>query len=290
MKGIDSLDSEMGDDELPTDSESEDEEASMDDFSADDEDVMDMTGASDDEVLKVFKAMKPEDGIVVKKDGNNVEMSTGDDDYIIKLDGDDESEMEAPAMEPEMDEEIMYEIELDEEDEDSEEIEVSEEEEESKEGEFGEAARTYGADVRAPQGKKYKAGRHEMNEEVENLKKQNSEYKKALILFKEKLNEVAVFNANLAYATRLFTEHSTTKQEKLNILKRFDSVSTMNEAKNLFNTIKTELGTKITVTESVVEKISNTPSTSTSQEVLSEAKAYENPQFKRMKDLMSKIK
>ena len=275
---------DMGTD-MGTDMESMGDEGSMDD-----EDVMDMTGASDDEVLKVFKAMKPEDGIVVKKDGNNVELTTDEDDYIIKLDGDDDSEMEAPEMEPEMDEEIMYEIELDEEDEDSEEIEVSEEEEESKEGEFGEAARTYGADVRAPQGKKYKAGRHEMNEEVENLKKQNSEYKKALILFKEKLNEVAVFNANLAYATRLFTEHSTTKQEKLNILKRFDSVSTMNEAKSLFNTIKTELGTKTTVTESVVEKISNTPSTSTSQEVLSEAKAYENPQFKRMKDLMGKIK
>ena len=290
-KGIDSLDSEMGDDELPTDSESEDEEPSMDDFSADDEDVMDMTGASDDEVLKVFKAMKPEDGIVVKKDGNNVEMSTGEDDYIIKLDGDDDSEMEMPEMEPEMDEEIMYEIELDEDDEDSKEIEVSEDDEDSKEGEFGEAARTIGNGVRPPAQKmKLKAGRHEMNEEVENLKKQNSEYKKALILFKEKLNEVAVFNANLAYATRLFTEHSTTKQEKLNILKRFDSVSTMNEAKSLFNTIKTELGTKITVTESVVEKISNTPSTSTSQEVLSEAKAYENPQFKRMKDLMGKIK
>ena len=120
--------------------------------------------------------------------------------------------------------------------------------------------------------------------------KQNSEYKKALILFKDKLNEVAVFNANLAYATRLFTEHSTTKQEKLNILKRFDSISSMNEAKTLFNTIKTELGTKTTVTESVVEKITNTPSTSTSTEVLAESKAYENPQFKRMKDLMTKIK
>ena len=296
-KGIDSLDSEMGDDELPTDSESEDEEPSMDDFSDEDEDVMDMTGASDDEVLKVFKAMKPEDGIVVKKDGNNVELTTDEDDYIIKLDGDDDSEMEMPEMEmepemePEMDEEIMYEIELDEDDEDSKEIEVSEDDEDSKEQEVGEAARTFGNGVRPPAQKmKLKAGRHEMNEEVENLKKQNSEYKKALILFKEKLNEVAVFNANLAYATRLFTEHSTTKQEKLNILKRFDSVSTMNEAKSLFNTIKTELGTKITVTESVVEKISNTPSTSTSQEVLSEAKAYENPQFKRMKDLMGKIK
>jgi hypothetical protein len=64
----------------------------------------------------------------------------------------------------------------------------------------------------------------------------------------------------------------------------------MNESKGLFNTIKTELGNKTTVTESVVEKISNAPSTSSSTEVLAEAKAYENPQFKRMKDLMSKMK
>jgi hypothetical protein len=64
----------------------------------------------------------------------------------------------------------------------------------------------------------------------------------------------------------------------------------MNESKGLFNTIKSELGTKKPVTESVVDKISNTPSTSSSQEVLSESKAYEAPQFKRMRDLMSKIK
>ena len=303
-KGIDDLDS-TGDDEDVVGDEPQLELPPAEE-NMDDEDVMDMTGASDDEVLKVFKAMKPEDGIVVKKDGNNIEFGDGQDDYIIKLDGDDVDSAMEPELEPEMepdadnvggpsdfdadnedelDEETIYEIEIGEEEEEEEEGEV-------KEIEATEAARTLGADVRKPanQGKKYKAGRHEMNEEVEKLKKQNSEYKKALILFKDKLNEVAVFNANLAYATRLFTEHSTTKQEKLNILKRFDSVSTMNESKGLFNTIKTELGTKTTVTESVVEKISNTPTTSSSQEVLSEAKAYENPQFKRMKDLMAKIK
>ena len=128
-----------------------------------------------------------------------------------------------------------------------------------------------------------------INEEVENLRKQNGEYKKALILFKDKLNEVAVFNANLAYATRLFTEHSTTKQEKLNILKKFDSISTINESKNLYNSIKAELDTKKPVTETVAGKIANTASTSSSQEVLSESKAYEAPQFKRMRDLMSKL-
>jgi hypothetical protein len=257
---------------------------------------MDMTGASDEEVLKVFKAMKPEDGIVVKKDGNDIEVDMDGDEYIIKLDGDDSednSEIDSEdefEMEEEMEEETIYEIEIDEED--SEDVEASEQE-------VDEASRTFANDVRKPanQGKKYKAGRPELNEstetimeEFEKVKKQNVEYKKALVLFKEKLNEVAVFNANLAYATRLFTEHSTTKQEKLTILKRFDSVSTMTEAKNLYESIKSELGTKKPVTESVVEKISNTPSTSSSTEVLSESKAYENPQFKRMKDLMGKIK
>jgi len=310
-KGIDDLDSESGDDT----------DTSMDDLGTepspeegmDDEDVMDMTGASDDEVLKVFKAMKPEDGIVVKKDGNNVEFADGQDEYIIKLDSEETPDVDTDMdtdldtdMGSEMDtdfgaetdetsddtemDETLYEIELGEDEDEVKEVEASEGE--AKEVEVGEAARTLGNDVRKPadQGKKYKAGRHEMNEEVEKLKKQNSEYKKALILFKDKLNEVAVFNANLAYATRLFTEHSTTKQEKLNILKRFDSISSMNEAKTLFATIKTELDTKITVTESVAEKITNMPSTSTSTEVLAESKAYENPQFKRMKDLMTKIK
>jgi hypothetical protein len=260
--------------------------------------------------------MKPEDGIVVKKDGDNVEMSTGEDEYIIKLDGEEETEVE-DEMGMDMDEmsddtmdseeteeETLYEIELDEEEEEEEpkDVEMSEEEDSDVEKvEATEAARTKsnphgnkGGANRAglPSKKTYKAGSgvFGINEEVETLKKQNAEYKKALVLFKEKLNEVAVFNANLAYATRLFTEHSTTKQEKLNILKRFDSVSTMNESKGLFNTIKSELGTKTTVTETVVEKISNTPSTSSSQQVLAEAKAYENPQFKRMKDLMGKIK
>jgi hypothetical protein len=121
------------------------------------------------------------------------------------------------------------------------------------------------------------------------LKKQNAEYKKALVMFKDKLNEVAVFNANLAYATRLFTEHSTTKTEKMEILKRFDTISSITESKNLYTAIKTELGSKKTVTESVAEKITSSPSTSSS-EVLAESKVYEAPQFARMKDLMRKIK
>ena len=289
---------EMGGDDLGAEDEMSDDEMS-DEMS--DDDVVDMTSASDDEVLKVFKAMKPEDGIVVKKEGDKISLNVDDQEYIIKLDGEgeapemglaegeyNEGDVDTSMLEGDDEDGTVYEITLDED-----EIALDKEEsEEPKKVEATEAARTQANDVRGEgprQGKKFKAGRPELNEEVETLKKQNAEYKKALVLFKEKLNEVAVFNANLAYATRLFTEHSTTKQEKLSILKRFDSISTINEAKNLYKSIKTELDTKKPMTESVVEKISSTPQTS-STEVLSEAKAYENPQFRRMKDLMSKIK
>jgi len=307
-------------DEPDEEGEMEDEEFGMDDMSDEmesDDDVVDMTSASDDEVLKVFKAMKPEDGIVVKKEGDKLSLSVDDQEYIIKLDGEDggnemglseeesydesfsnpEDDAQLNALGEEDDEDgTVYEVTLDED-----EIALDKEEsEEPKKVEATEAARN---SITAhgnkngmnrsglPSKKVHKAGSgvFGINEEVETLKKQNSEYKKALVLFKEKLNEVAVFNANLAYATRLFTEHSTTKQEKLNILKRFDSISSINEAKNLYKSIKTELDTKKPMTESVVDKISLTPQTS-STEVLSESKAYENPQFRRMKDLMSKIK
>ena len=293
------LDSEEGEDDEYS-SESEKDENPFED----EDDAMDMTGASDEEVMKVFKAMKPEDGIIVKKDGDSVHFSDGDNDYIIKLDDEDGEEIaEEDDMSYDDDDmlegdDMSYDVEMTE-DEVIYEIELDEEDDDSKEEEMEEAARTKsnvhgnkgGQDRAGLDSKtKYKAGSGAINEEVEKLKKQNGEYKKALVLFKEKLNEVAVFNANLAYSTRLFTEHSTTKQEKLNILKRFDGINNMNESKALFNTIKNELETKNPITETVANKISNTPTTSSSKEMLAESKAYENPQFKRMKDLMSKIK
>jgi len=128
-------------------------------------------------------------------------------------------------------------------------------------------------------------------QELEILREKNEEYRKALNVFRNKLNEVAVFNSNLAYATRLFTEHSTSKQEKINILQRFDSVETLKESKNLYKTIKDELGSTKTqqVNESIERSIQKTPSTGSAINLI-ESKTYENPQFMRMKDLMSKLK
>ena len=166
-------------------------------------------------------------------------------------------------------------------------------------GEMKEASRTLG------NGKFWKDGlpkpkaapRHlrkeSINKEVNLLREKNEEYRKALNLFRNKLNEVAIFNSNLAYATRLFTEHSTTKQEKINILRRFDNVETLKESKTLYKSIKNELGSEKpmenTINESIQRTVERAPATGSAVNLI-ESKTYENPQFLRMKDLMGKIK
>ncbi len=129
-----------------------------------------------------------------------------------------------------------------------------------------------------------------LESEVSSLREKNEEYRKALNVFREKLNEVAIFNSNLAYATRLFTEHSTTKKEKINILRRFDGVESLKESKGLYKTIKEELGKTDTksINESVSTKLNKTVQTGSSTTLI-ESKTYEAPQFLRIKDLMSKI-
>ena len=296
----------MGDEELDFDME--------DELEGEDEDLVDITNMSDEELVKVFKLMGDEDGVVVQREDDEIHLKDENEgvEYEIQLEGEDhdmedeeEEEMETEEVsEMETEEgEVVYEIEFNEEEEDEEEeeeVELEETYEEAHEGEehkeeAKEAARTLGNGKywgRDGLPKPYAAPRHLKAESYERqiaeLKEKNEEYKKALDLFRTKLNEVAIFNSNLAYATRLFTEHSTTKKEKINILKRFDNVETLKESKNLYRSIKNELvGSENVVTESVANKVQKTPQKGSTN--LVESKTYENAQFLRMKDLMIKI-
>jgi hypothetical protein len=149
----------------------------------------------------------------------------------------------------------------------------------------------YPNSLKRPGARNESVKRRALENEVKQLREKNEEYRNALNVFREKLTEVAVFNSNLAYATRLFTEHSTTQQEKINLLRRFDGVETLKESKSLYKTIKEDLGGKEqnVVTESVQSKVTKTPTKGSANNLI-ESKTYENPQFLRMRDLMSKLK
>ena len=168
----------------------------------------------------------------------------------------------------------------------------------TKKVETKEAARTYGNGSKSGRGlrKGITPNRNlnlenVNNSEVKVLREKNEEYRQALNVFRNKLTEVAVFNSNLAYATRLFTEHTTTKTEKINILKRFDTVETIKESKNLYQVIKDELSNTKTqpMNESIERTLNKVPSTGSAVNLI-ESKTYENPQFLRMKDLMTKLR
>jgi len=469
------LDVDMDDEDVDMDTDNEDDmemdmEFDMDMDMDSEESPIDLTDASDEEILKVFKAMGEEDGIIVKKDGEDIHLTDNDADaeYLVKL-GESEEEMDETMIDEidemdvdtedvinaifskdgdvedidvDQDEEVMYEIEFDSEDdmmesddedmmeeEDEDDMMESEDEDmmesededmmeeddeedldesynhrravregkstvkpkgvgigsgpkftykdkaaggfkedkkegpksvgtgkakfeykkganmegkskvvkaETKEGygskkhefkrkkvdgvekkagtkdghykdyektETKEAARTYGFGSKEGRGlrkgitnnRNYVYSNNGVKvestqAEVSMLREKNEEYRKALNIFREKLNEVAIFNSNLAYATRLFTEHSTTKKEKINILRRFDGVETLKESKNLYKSIKDELsnGDTQSITESVETKLNKQVSTGSSVNLI-ESKTYENPQFLRIKDLMSKL-
>jgi len=116
------------------------------------------------------------------------------------------------------------------------------------------------------------------------------DYSKMVVAFKEfrqKLNEVAVFNSNLTYTVRLFTEHSTTKSEKVDIIKRFDESKSLKESKITYKNLVKEISkTKTPIKESIEDKLNETKSSGSATEI-TESKVYVDPQIEKMKQLWS---
>ena len=275
------------------------------------DDVLDMTMASDDEVVTVFKKLGPDDEVEVVKDADGIHLTdneTGAEYYIKEsLDemmDEDDGVCEGCGMDEDEDE-IVYEIEMNDDESVITDEDDSMEEEEPMEEDHT-LARTKGRQrkgghrnrqtsesriTRKPvvrrKPKTDTVSEAKIMKEYKELKSKNNEYKKALNVFKDKLNEVALFNTNLAYVNRLFTEHSTTKKEKMEILKRFDNTDSVKESKSIYKVIKSELDRKAPISESVVNKVNKTVKSSKSD--LNESTAYVDPQIVAIKDLMKRI-
>ncbi len=121
--------------------------------------------------------------------------------------------------------------------------------------------------------------------EIENteLKENQEKMVDALKQFRKKLQEVAVFNSNLTYAVRLFTEQATTKEEKQDILKRLDSAKDLKESQSIYKQLVKEYSNgKAPIKESIEEKINKT---ATSGAQISESSVFVHPELQNMKKL-----
>lgn len=80
-----------------------------------------------------------------------------------------------------------------------------------------------------------------MIRKANSILEENKELKKIANELREKINEAVVINASLAKVINLVTENSTTRNEKIDILTRFNNVKTINESNALYETISREL-------------------------------------------------
>lgn len=321
----DELGLEMGDDEA--DDLDLGLDLGDDELEGDDMDVVDLTDADDAELIKVFKAMDPDSEIEVVQDEDGVSFTDTETgaEYKVQLGGEMESEddeledeMELELGDEDMDDES-EEIDLDGDMEDEEEevvyeIEITEEDEE-EEDELEEGSRTLGSgrshgrkglnkprtykkmsESRKPSTtdvklvKENKVLKHKLvglDAENKELKENHEKMVDALKQFRQKLQEVAVFNSNLAHVVRLFTENTTTKEEKVDIVKRMDEATTLKESKMMYKTLEKELQSvksKKTIQESVDAKVNKTASTG-SKEIITESKVYAHPELEKMKKM-----
>lgn len=239
------------------------------------------------------------------EDIESLDLDDDDDvEYELDLDDDDEDY----ELDENVSEEVMYEIELDE-DENVVDEDMDEDDDDEK---IKEASRTFGFGskdgsrglrkaISPNRDYTYNSSKIKESEiklknkvsllesELNSYKEKNNEYKDALSNLKGKMNEMAVYYTNLSLTNKLFTEQTTTKKEKLDILKRFDNVKTISESKNLFNTLSDEFSRKKPIgnLKTLSEGMEKTISTSSSK--LTESVVYEDPKIKEIKDLMSRL-
>jgi hypothetical protein len=269
--------------DIDTDGEEEDEEDFDFDQFKTGEDEYDLTNNSIEDVVKVFKKIDDNDSIIVKKlENGKIELvdNEADTEYLIDM-GDDGEEFEV-ELDDEDEDAMSDEDEFGEENESVDltedtgdtEVELDGAEDQVDEKNMTQSIGTNrragrmtqtrkanapgannrdGAKLIANESKeiakaysrKVKQIEAAYAKKFETLTEEVSQYKQALIMFRDKLKENAVLNNNLAKYVKLVTENATTKDEKLQILERFTKEANTIEAGNqLFEAINSELNKK----------------------------------------------
>lgn len=302
----DSEDEEMGDDEEfelddeeMEDSEEEDfdsEEMEMDDmddegsmeFEGEDEEAVDLTQASLEEVMEfienadddvVFQIVKKPTYSVTTNSGQGMSDDMGDVSFE---DEDEEFEIDENMLR-----EVMGDMNMEMEMDEAEQVPVYKSGEAippTQKGKFGVTDTTGNVKMVQSENRKLKSQLEQIVKENRQLKLNETKSVAALKQMIEKSKQLALVNSNLAYVTRLFTEHATTKQEKMDVLRKFDATRTIEESQKTFKTLN-ESFSKKTVKKGISVNV-NEAKDFNQKQLIKEEKAYVDPQQEKLLRLM----
>ena len=127
-----------------------------------------------------------------------------------------------------------------------------------------------------------------MNRKFKSIVEENKQLRKVAAEIKKSLEENVVINKSLAKVIKLIVENTTTRDEKVDIVKRFNNVKTLNECNELYDTISGELKKAHKINESNI--IPNPVSEPKKvKEQIVENRLDESRDVKAMQDLMERI-
>lgn len=116
---------------------------------------------------------------------------------------------------------------------------------------------------------------------------QKKEISNVVSELKSLLHETMLTNANLAYFSKIVTENVTSKDEKREILERFDNVSNIKESKELFLTISKEVKANNVKKQAITESKDNL--TSSFSGTIKENTTFVNEGITKMLEIMNEM-
>lgn len=138
----------------------------------------------------------------------------------------------------------------------------------------------------------HKSGAKKSNENFERKVKaimaENKELRKIATEIKKRLEENVVVNASLGKIIKLMVENSTTKDEKVNILNRFNKVKSVKESKELYESISSELKRSHKNNNSPMVGAQITEAKKTGQQIV-ENRLNESSDVKAMRDFIERL-
>lgn len=127
-----------------------------------------------------------------------------------------------------------------------------------------------------------------IDKQVNAITNENKQLKQIAGQLKESLNEACVINASLGKIIKLVTENTTTREEKLNIINRFNDVKSVEECKKLYESISEELKRQHPINKGVNEVMGN-QQLSESKKTVVETPLYESTELSDTISLMHRL-
>lgn len=128
-----------------------------------------------------------------------------------------------------------------------------------------------------------------ISRKLEALQNENKQLKQIAETMRDRLNEAVVINSSLGKIIKLVTENTTTRDEKINIVNRFNDVQSVKESNQLYESISKELKNAHPINNTVDNAVNGEMLAESKKQNVVETQLYESDDLSSTRDLMHRL-